>query len=643
MRRKNRKVAAAVAVLVFCLLAAGGMAGWMLYEKKTDTSNSNLRQALIKVDSVGKLQPAYDLIVAGTDPEGIVAALSAARNGLSVLLVDGRDRDILGGLMTIGWLNSLDLNYSPEQSKLSDKHQFLNKGIFQEWYDQIEGTSFDTHTAANVFYRMVLAEPNIDLLMKVRSMEPIVLTSGEAKRITGLNIVTGEGEAKQVGAAAVIDATQDGDIAAAAGVPYTIGRADIGRPDAQMAVTLVFRLSGVTQEVWDSFATIGDGTGIDKMSAWGFKAARDYVSSNPDRVGIRALNVGRENDETVLINAMHIFDIDPLDPASVQEALEIGSEEAPLITEYLRKTYKQLENVEFAGTAPELYVRETRHMQGEYRLTAVDVVDNRDFWDAIAYGSYKVDIQRINAVDRGAIIVAPKQYGVPFRSLVPLEVDQLLVVGRAASFDSIPHGSARVIPLGMATGQAAGVAAKLAAERGMTFRELSKSEEAIGELRGRLTEQGMDLTRASFKEPDYMKHKHYKGLLAAVSMLLTFGGDYNEAFQLDAGAMAGHFSNSMMMVKTIHPDFFKGNPYAALEGLEEPGQLPLTLDQLAYGAAVTAGVEVSRDSALDELKKRGWLAAETIETIADPNKLTNGETFSLVRDIVQHYVGVVYE
>lgn len=642
MLRNNKKVAAAVAILVFCLLAAGGTAGWMLFQKKNDTSNSHPRQELIKVESVVDLKSSYDVIVVGTDPEGIVAALSAARNGLSVLLVDGRDREILGGLMTIGWLNSLDLNYSPEQSMLSSKHNFLNKGIFQEWYDQIEGTSFDTHSAANVFYRMVLAEPNIDLLMKVRSMAPIMEDSGDAKRVTGLSIMTSEGAAEEVAAAAVIDATQDGDIAAAAGVPYTVGRADIGKPDAQMAVTLVFRLSGVTQEVWDSFKTIGDGTGIDNMSAWGFKAARDYVSSNPERVGIRALNVGRENDETVLINAMHIFDIDPLNPASVQEALEIGSKEAPLITDYLRKTYKQLEHVEFAGTAPELYVRETRHMQGEYRLTAVDVVDNRDFWDAIAYGSYKVDIQRINATDRGAIIVAPKQYGVPFRSLVPLEVDQLLVVGRAASFDSIPHGSARVIPLGMATGQAAGAAAKLAAEMDMTFRELSKSEEAIAELRKRLTDQGMDLKRASFKKPDYMKHKHYQGLLAAVSMLLIFGGEFNEAFQLDADATAGHFSNSMLMVKTIHPDFFKGNPYVALEGLNEPSKLPLSLEQLAYAVCITAEVNVGRENALDEVKKRGWLTEETLQSIADPNKLTNGETFSLVRDVVQQYAGVEY-
>lgn len=99
-----------------------------------------------------------------------------------------------------------------------------------------------------------------------------------------------------------------------------------------------------------------------------------------------------------------------------------------------------------------------------------DLMENRDHWDAIAYGSYEVDIQSLDVNNKGSILMVPKQYGVPFRSLVPLNVDGLLVVGRAASFDALPHGSARVIPLGMATGEAAGAAVKLAMERGVTLR-----------------------------------------------------------------------------------------------------------------------------------------------------------------------------
>ncbi|MDQ6419464.1 FAD-dependent oxidoreductase [Paenibacillus sp. LHD-117] len=641
MMRKKRT--ALIIFLLLIVLAAAAVAGWMFYKEKNKTVNVHEPRPLTKVESVAEPKDRYDVIVAGTDPEGVAASISAARNGLSVLLVDGREREILGGLMTLGWLNSLDLNYSPEQPKLSGKLNFLNKGIFQEWYDRIEGTSFDVNTAANAFYEMVKDEPNIDLMMKVRSMEPVVGTWKPAAAIEGIRIVDAGGTAHEVKAGAVIDATQDADIAALAGAPYTIGRQDIGRPQDQMAVTLVFKMSGVTQKVWDSFANIGDGTGIDSMSAWGFLKAREYVSSNPERVGIRALNVGRQNDDTILINAMHIFGIDPLNPASVQEALEIGTKEAPLIVDYLRKTYKELKDVEFAGVAPELYVRETRHIEGEYRLTTVDVVDNRDFWDAIAYGSYKVDIQRLNAQDRGAIVVAPEQYGVPFRTLVPLGVDNLLVVGRAASFDTIPHGSARVIPLGMATGEAAGAAVKLAAERSLSFRELSQSKEGIVELRERLTKQGMELTRAKFETPAYAKHKYYKGLLAAVSMSLTFGGDHNDAWNLDGIATAGQFANNMQMVKTVHADFFGGNPYEAIADLDEPAKLPLTLEQLAYTVCLSAGLSVEPQGALTELKNRGWLAESTLAEIEDTEELKVGEVFSLVRDVVEFAVGVVYE
>lgn len=643
MTRKTRRVLLTFLLIAICIAAAA--AGWIWYKDKTKTVNKHEPQPLMTVESIVQPKDRYDVIVAGTDPEGITAAISAARNDQSVLLVDGRGREILGGLMTIGWLNSLDLNYSPEKSKVPGKLNFLNKGIFQEWYDQIEGTSFDVNTAANAFYKMVKAEPNIDLLMKVQSMEPIVESGdgGSGKKAAGLRITDADGKEYAVQAGAMIDATQDADIAALAGAPYTSGREDIGRPQDKQAVTLVFKMSGVTQEVWDSFAHIGDGTGIDKMSAWGFIKAREYVSSDPERVGIRALNVGRQNDDTILINAMHIFGIDPLDPASVQDAHEIGAKEAPLIVDYLKKIYPQLKDVEYAGVAPELYVRETRHIQGEYRLTTVDVLDNRDFWDAIAYGSYKIDIQRLNAQDQGAIVAAPERYGVPFRALVPIDVDNLLVVGRAASFDTIPHGSARVIPLGMATGEAAGAAAKLAAERGMTFRELSGSEADIKELRDRLTAQGMELTPVKFETPAYAKHKHYKGLLAAVSMALTFGGDHNDAFNLDGIATAGQFANNMQMVKTVHASFFGGNPYAAIADLEEPAKLPLTLDQLAYTIALSAGLSVNPEDALAEVKELGWLAGDTIAALDDADELKVGEVFMLVRDLVEYYVGKVYE
>ncbi|MFF2889885.1 FAD-dependent oxidoreductase [Paenibacillus sp. NPDC057967] len=637
--KKKTIIAATSLVLVLGVAAAAGYA-WL---RSNDTVNTNKRQELTQVQYIEEIQDSYDVIVAGTDPEGIAAAISAARNGLSVLLVDGKNREILGGLMTVGGLNTLDLNYSPKKSSVPGKHNFLNKSIFQEWYNKVEGTSFDVNTAANAFYSMVKAEDNIDLLMKTQSMEPIVEPGTDGNGVVkGLRIVKEDGTSLDVSAPSVIDATQDGDLAAAAGAPFTQGRSDIGDPEAQMAVTLVFALKGVTQEIWDSFGKIPN-TGIDSMSAWGFHDAANYVSSDPERVKLRGLNVGRQNDDTMLINAMHLFGIDPLDPQSLQSAMELGRTEAPRIAQYLKDTYPEFKNLELAYTFDELYVRETRHIQGEYRLTMADLMANRDHWDAVAYGSYDVDIQATSNADTGFVLYSPLQYGVPFRTLVPQKVDGLLVVGRAASFDSLPHGSARVIPLGMATAEAAGLAAKMASENNITFRELSKSSELIAELRDRLTKQGMELTMNAFETPYYMNHKAYKGLVAAVSMLMTSGNHDNMAYDLDGKSNMQRIVYSMNRVKKQHSDYFHGDPSVAIAGVDTPAEQKLSLDQAVKTIANAMDNEQAKTLTLDEFLNNGWLKQETINQITDQTAMTNGEFFIVLRDVIEYYAGVVYE
>lgn len=628
--------------VVFAILLIIIASSVVLWVKQNNTNNNQPQEESIIPETITDVKKTYDVIVAGTDPEGVTAAVSAARNGLNVLLVDGKEREILGGLITVGWLNTLDLNYSPVKPDVAWKHNFLNKGLFQEWYDKVEGTSVDTNTAALVFNQMVKNEPNIEVLMKVKSMKPIIETVNDVSSITGLTIVKEDGVEIIVQAKAVIDATQDGDIAAEAGVPFTTGREDLGNPEARMAVTLVFKLSGVTQEVWDSFNKRDDGTGTDKMSAWGFKDAKDYVSSNPERVGLRGLNIGRENDDTILINAMHIFGIDPLNPESIEEAFEIGQKEAPLITAYLKEKFPELKDLKLVGTAPELYVRETRHIQGEYRLTATDLLENRDQWDAIAYGSYAVDIQRLSNNDNGAIVMSPEQYGVPFRTIVPLKVDNLLVVGRAASFDTIPHGSARVIPLGMATAQAAGAAAKLSIDQNISFRELSKSKGNIEALRAMLVEQGMDLTMNKIEPTEYSKHKAYKGLLAAVSMGVAFGGYDNSKFDLDLISNPTRFVRNMKGVSQVHASFFPGSLDQALNNVSEPLG-PLSLQQAALIICTSAGIHTTLENAVSELQTKGWVKEAALSMISDPEKLTDGDTYMLIRDVVEYHVGVVYK
>lgn len=625
--------------LGIALLAVAAAAAYFTY----GSGHKSVPGKLLEVQSVKTVKESYDVVVVGTDPEGVIAAVSAARNGLSVLLADGRNRSILGGLMTLGWLNSIDHNYDREKKTVlpGQKPELLNKGLFSEWYAMVEGDSFDVTTAANALYALVEKEKNIDVLLKAKEINPLLISpaAGGNSGIAGLTIAAENGKSWEVKARTVIDATQDADIAAAAGVPYTIGREDIGDKKARMAVTLVFRLKNVTPDVWKQMQKRlrDDGnpnTDANERSAWGFVEMQNYPPENKERVRMRGLNVGRQNDDTALINALQIFGIDGLDPQSRAEAFEIGRRELPHIVEYMKKLYPEFAALELDGTAPELYVRETRHIRGEYRLNMIDVLENRDQWDRIALGSYPVDIQRISPTDNGAVMSHPLKYAIPFRSIVPLKVDGLLVVGRSASFDTLPHGSARVIPVGMAAAQAAGAAAKIAVEHKMTFREMAKSNEMIALLQDTLKSQGMELNPYTAKPADFMLHKDYEGLKRMVGLGLVIGGYDNSGFAPDPPSNAKRMENFMYGIRRVYANAFPGEPAKATAGIAEPAKTPLSLAQAAYTVTQTLGWSVSADQAVDELTGKGLLQKKTLDGIANQEALTNGDTYMLLKDVL---------
>ncbi|OPH48540.1 hypothetical protein BC351_08725 [Paenibacillus ferrarius] len=620
-------------LIVLAVLAAAGSLYYQ-YKHKAETLRNVAKQGLEEVKSVKKAKEAYDVIVVGTDPEGVAAAVSAARNGLSTLLVDGRNREILGGLMTLGWINSLDMNYSPNKTLLG-KDDVFNKGIFSEWYAKIEGDSFDVNTAANAFYNLVKNEKNIDLLLKTKKVEPLLTDSKNA--VQGATITLDNGTTQVVKASSVIDATQDGDFAAAAGVPFTMGREDIGDPKSKMAVTLAFRLKNVTPEVWSLMAKRLNGddnpdTGVNEVSVFGYGEMSSYPPLNKERAKMRGLNMGRQNDNTVLINSLQIFGVDTFDPKSVEEAFEIGKKELPNVVAYMQKTFPEFASLELDASAPELYVRETRHMQGEYRLNIVDVCTNNDQWDRIGFGSYAVDIQRTSPTDNGNVVCKPKQYAIPFRSIVPLKVDGLLVVGRAASYDTLPHGSARVMPTGMAEGEAAGAAAMFAKQEKLSFRQLAASKDVIGKLQAQLTKQGMELPASTLKPQPFMEHKAYEGLKSAL-MLGLASGAYNNNFQLDAAANPKRMVNLVSGAKKMKPEAYKGDAAKAIDKLENADKLPLSLEQASYTITQALGIAASPNEAQAKLIEGKLLTDATLKLIADKQKLTNGDTFLMIKDL----------
>ncbi|MDD4665482.1 MAG: FAD-dependent oxidoreductase [Clostridia bacterium] len=545
-------------------------------------------------------QAAYDVIVIGGEPEGVAAALSAARNGLKTLLIE--DDDVLGGLMTLGRLNFLDMNHGPQQ-------ELLTRGIFEEFYKDL-GNAFDLEEAKAYFLKKVKREKNLTLLLNTEVIAPLV----EGNKLAGVEVKENGFTVKYLGLR-VIDATTDADLAAQAGVPYTIGGEDYGEKGLLMGVTLVFEVSGVN---WDRVIQYlkhedkNPHTGADKVAAWGYGTeAEGYVPRDP-LMRFRGPNLARQKNGDVLVNALLIFGVDSLDPVSKAEGIARGKKEIPHIVEFMRKNFAGFENAAFVGTAEQLYVRETRHIQGEYRLTITDVLENRDHWDKIGYGSYPVDVQPTNPANSGNVIGKPAIYGIPFRCLVPLDVENLLVVGRSASYDSLPHGSARVLPVGMVTGEAAGVACVYSIREGIPFREMTGSRTAMKWVQERLKAQGAYLEDYIPPRPVVMDHWAYPGVRITRELGLIEGG-YDNDYQLERKINKWNLENKLNKVLRVA---YERNPRVKLRRVE----IPLTIKQKGMVIAVAEGLtgrKLSFAQARNLLQEKEILSEELVERIVD--------------------------
>lgn len=192
----------------------------------------------------------------------------------------------------------------------------------------------------------------------------------------------------------------------------------------------------------------------------------------------------------------------------------------------------------------------------------------------------------------------------------------------------------------MAEGQAAGAAAKLAEEHGVTFREMAASKPLIEELQKRLNEQGMELEPYTLEPQPYMKHKNYAGLKAAVYMGLAYGSYGNQAFDLDRASNAQRMVNQMNGARRMFPKQLPGDPYTALKGVEEPAKKPLSLQQACLTIAEAAGLETTREQAINDLLNKSIITQATVDLVADPEQLTDGEAFMLLKDTIESLTDV---
>ncbi|HOA75391.1 MAG TPA: FAD-dependent oxidoreductase [Phycisphaerae bacterium] len=274
-------------------------------------------------------------------------------------------------------------------------------------------------------------------------------------------------------AGVTVDCTGDADVAAQAGCSFEVGR----EPDGLVQpMTLMFRVADFRHSPFYEYVrTHGDQwRGVHGL--WELvQKATQAGELNLFREDILFFDTMHSNE--VAVNSVRVMRVLGTDVWDLSYAEYQGRRQVRQIIAFLRKHVPGFEESYVMQTGSQIGVRETRRIAGEYRLTADDLLKARKFEDGIARGSYPLDIH--NPAGKGTELkhLPPGEwYDIPLRALLPQHVERLLVAGRSISGTHEAHSSYRIMPICMATGHAAGVAAALAVRSGRAIRDVPASQ-----------------------------------------------------------------------------------------------------------------------------------------------------------------------
>lgn len=429
-----------------------------------------------------------DVLVLGGGVAGLAAGLAAGRTGAEVLLVERGN--CLGGTATAGMMA---LFYTPYRCAHGIPKEIFDRLIAAGGAFPGEVISVDHEIFKAVAFEMA-AERGIRILLHTICADVVM----DGNRTRGV-VIENKGGRQAVLGQALVDASGDADIAARAGAPTMKGR----ESDAKMRpVTLLFRLGGVDVQAMlgyvrqhpEDFSKDPNQMMLDvegkNIRIFGFfslvERAKREGGLYPDCHYFRVESVFPERG-TLLVNTIRIYDVDGTDPQDVTRAEMEARRQQRLLLEFVRKYVPGFANAYLLDSGSHIGVRETRRIVGEYLLTEEDIVGQVAFPDTIGIDSnrqnpkgprHSPDGMEGSVLDSEAReqVASLFTYEIPYRCLLPQGVEGLIVAGRAISSNHEADGYTRNQPACMVTGQAAGVAAALAARSGITPRQVSISD-----------------------------------------------------------------------------------------------------------------------------------------------------------------------
>ena len=397
-----------------------------------------------------KVSDGWDVIVIGGGPSGCTAAIAAAREGSRVLLIEAMGA--LGGLGTLGMV--------PAWCPFSDGEKIIYRGLAEKIFtaaregvphegQRLDWVSINPEHLIRVYDKMV-SESGAKVLFFSQVADVEMSANGTVDAL----IVANKNGLTAYKAKVYIDCTGDGDVAAWAGADYMKGDSD-GKLQKS---TLCYSVANVDSYAYQNGPNLHSGHNPNSPSAQAFKTGKYPLLDTHCCSNFIGPNV-------VQFNANHIEIADTTDPQALSDAMILGREIAEqhlaMLKEYRPETFG---NAFIVKTAIIPGIRDSRRIVGDYTFTADDWYARRTFDDEIGRNCYFIDVHKSGHPEihygRG------ESHGIPYRCLTPAKLTNVLTAGRCISTDEEAYGSLRVMPPCLVTGEAAGIAAHMAAQHG---------------------------------------------------------------------------------------------------------------------------------------------------------------------------------
>ena len=412
-----------------------------------------------------KIEDLYDVAVVGGGLAGVMTAVSAAREGKRVILLE--KYGCLGGMATAGLVYPFMRHSEKPSGKPANKGLYFR--LLKEIYEIGGSDGEESRHYKEEFMKVVLDRMVTEVGVKVLFHAKLCEVECEKKTVTSITVATVSGKIK-IRARVFADTTGNADLCAFAGLPFEKGREEDG---LCQPMTLNFRLGNVD---WSRF------NGKAATALYNELQAKGEIKNPRENILVFRSPV----DNIMHMNTTRAVGYDPTDVESVSAAEMLLREQMLEMYWFMKNNIPGMENCELLSSSVEAGIRESRRIVGLYRITAEDILSARKFEDSIARGTYEIDIH--NPSGTGTVLrhIPPNDfYTIPYRALVPRDADNLIVAGRSVSSTHEALAAIRIMPITTCMGEAAGIAAALAIDGNCPLADIN-----VAELQKRITSYG---------------------------------------------------------------------------------------------------------------------------------------------------------